>query len=85
MFSGGLYAHVRHPRYAGMFCAVLGAALLAGTPLLWIVLLIWWPFALIVIRLEEKELAARFGAGYESYRKRVPAFLPFRLRAAGKQ
>ena len=24
MFSGGLYAHVRHPRYAGMFCAVLG-------------------------------------------------------------
>src|SRR3984885_2717169 len=26
MFSGGLYAHVRHPRYAGMFCAVLGAA-----------------------------------------------------------
>jgi len=85
MFSGGLYARVRHPRYAGMFSAVLGAALLAGTPLLWIVLVVWWPFALIVIRLEEKELAARFGPGYEAYRKRVPAFLPFRLRAAGKQ
>ena len=27
MFSGGLYAHVRHPRYAGMFSAVFGAAL----------------------------------------------------------
>jgi protein-S-isoprenylcysteine O-methyltransferase Ste14 len=85
MFSGGLYAHVRHPRYAGMFCAVIGAALLAGTPLLWIVLLLWWPFALTVIRLEEKELAARFGPGYESYRKRVPAFLPFRTPAAGKR
>ena len=85
MFSGGLYAHVRHPRYAGMFCAVLGAALLAGTPLLWIVLVVWLPFALIVIRLEERELAARFGPAYEAYRKRVPAFLPFRLRAAGKQ
>ena len=85
MFSGGLYAHVRHPRYAGMFCAVLGAALLAGTHLLWIVLLLWFPFALLVIRLEEKELAARFGPGYESYRQRVPAFLPFRLRTAGKQ
>jgi len=81
MFSSGLYAHVRHPRYAGMFCAVLGAALLAGTRLLWIVLAVWLPFALIVIRLEEKELAARFGPGYEAYRKRVPAFLPFRLRA----
>src|ERR1700688_1257028 len=30
MFAGGLYARVRHPRYAGMFSAVLGAALLAG-------------------------------------------------------
>jgi protein-S-isoprenylcysteine O-methyltransferase Ste14 len=84
MFSGGLYAHVRHPRYAGMFSALLGAALLAGTPLLWIVLALWWPFALIVIRLEELELAARFGPTYEEYRKCVPAFLPFRLRAAGK-
>ena len=85
MFSGGLYAHVRHPRYAGMFSAVLGAALLAGTRLLWIVLVFWWPSALMVIRLEEKELATRFGPGYEAYRKRVPAFLPFRWRPAGKQ
>jgi len=85
MFSSGLYAHVRHPRYAGMFGAVLGAALLAGTPLLWVVLLIWCPFAFLAIRLEEKELAARFGPGYEAYRKRVPAFLPFRVRTASKQ
>ena len=85
MFSGGLYSRVRHPRYAGMFSAVIGAALLAGTRLLWIVLLVWWPFALFVIHLEEKELAARFGSTYQEYRKRVPAFLPFRLRAAGKQ
>jgi len=85
MFTSGLYSHVRHPRYAGMFAAVLGAALIAGTPLLWIVLVVWWPFALIVIRLEEKELAARFGPSYEAYRKRVPAFLPFRMRATGKQ
>jgi protein-S-isoprenylcysteine O-methyltransferase Ste14 len=85
MFSGGLYAHVRHPRYGGMFSAVLGAALLAGTPSLWIVLLAWLPFALVVIRLEEKELTVRFGPAYEAYRKRVPAFLPFRWRAAGRQ
>jgi protein-S-isoprenylcysteine O-methyltransferase Ste14 len=84
MFSGGLYSRVRHPRYAGMFSAVLGAAMLAGTPLLWIVLIVWCPFALIVIRLEEKELLARFGPDYEAYRQRVPAFLPFRLRAPGK-
>ena len=85
MFSGGLYARVRHPRYAGMFAALLGAALLAGSPLLWIVLAIWCPFALLVIRLEEMELAARFGPSYLEYRKRVPAFFPFRLRPAAKQ
>jgi len=85
MFSSGLYSRVRHPRYTGMFSAVLGAALLAGTPLLWVVLVIWYPFALVVIRLEEKELAARFGPRYEAYRERVPAFLPFRLRRASKQ
>src|ERR1700676_1770509 len=56
MFNGGLYAHVRHPRYAGMFSAVVGAALLAGTPSLWIVLVFWLPFALIVIRVEEKKV-----------------------------
>jgi protein-S-isoprenylcysteine O-methyltransferase Ste14 len=84
MFTGGLYAHVRHPRYTGMFCAVLGAALLAGTPRLWAVLAVWWVLALVVVRLEERELAARFGASYAAYRKRVPAFLPFQLGNSGQ-
>jgi protein-S-isoprenylcysteine O-methyltransferase Ste14 len=84
MFAGGLYAHVRHPRYTGMFSAVVGAALIAGTPRLWLVLAIWWVFALLVIRLEERELATRFGAGYAEYRARVPAFLPFHVLARGK-
>ena len=79
LFSGGLYAHVRHPRYTGMFCAVLGAALIAGTWYLGAVLAVWWIFALIVIRLEERELSARFGEAYVAYRRRVPAFLPIRF------
>jgi protein-S-isoprenylcysteine O-methyltransferase Ste14 len=79
IFTGGLYAHVRHPRYTGMFCAVVGAALLAGTLRLCVILAVWWILALIVIRLEERELAARFGPAYIEYRKRVPAFLPFRI------
>jgi len=84
MFTGGLYAHVRHPRYSGMFCAVVGAALLAGTLRLWAILAVWWMLALAVIRLEERELAARFGPAYAAYRKRVPPFLPFRLWKSSK-
>src|ERR1700737_4546675 len=80
IFIGGLYAHVRHPRYTGMFCAVVGAALIGGTLRLWAILAIWWVLALIVIRLEERELISRFGPAYIAYRARVPAFLPFRKR-----
>lgn len=76
-FAGGLYAHVRHPRYAGMFCAVLGSALLCGTDQLWTVVFLWFPFALVIIGLEERELMTRFGPSYVAYRKRVPAFFPF--------
>lgn len=81
MHTGGLYAHVRHPRYSGMFSAVVGAALLCGTRLLWAILAVWWVFALLAIHMEERELAARFGDAYIAYRKRVPAFLPFRLHS----
>lgn len=84
MFSGGLYAYVRHPRYVAMFAAVLGAALVAGSRLLWEILPVWLVFAVIVIRLEERELVSRFGSNYEEYRKRVPAFLPIRLHSSGK-
>jgi protein-S-isoprenylcysteine O-methyltransferase Ste14 len=84
MFFGGLYAHVRHPRYTGMFCAVAGAALIAGTPCLWVVLAVWSVFALVIIRLEERELTVRFGAAYTAYRKRVPAFLPLGHRGNAK-
>lgn len=79
MHTGGLYAYVRHPRYSGMFCAVIGAALLCGTRLLWAVLAVWSIFALLAIHMEERELTARFGASYLAYRQRVPAFLPTRI------
>ena len=84
MFTGGLYRYVRHPRYTGMFCAVLGSGLIVGTELLWIVLALWSVLALTAIRLEERELTARFGAPYIAYRQKVPAFLPLRFWAAGK-
>ncbi len=78
--TSGLYARIRHPRYTAMFCAVLGACLVAGTPLLWLVAAAWWLVQLGVIALEEREMAARFGAPYAEYRRRVPAFLPIRPR-----
>ena len=76
----GLYARVRHPRYAGMMLSVLGACLIAGTLRLWEVAAVWWVLVLAAVSLEERELRARFGAAYDAYSKRVPRFLPLRFR-----
>ncbi len=75
----GIYARVRHPRYAGSMMAVLGACLVAGTLALWVVAACWWLLLITSILLEERELRRRFGASYDAYCKRVPRFLPFRL------
>lgn len=78
--TSGLYARIRHPRYAAMFCAMLGACLVAGRPRLWLVAAVWWLVQLGVIALEEREMASRFGSAYAEYRRRVPSFFPFRRR-----
>lgn len=83
MNTTGLYAHVRHPRYAGLLASVLGVCLFAGTLLLWVVAAVWWVLLLIAICLEERELRRRFGAAYEEYARRVPRFLPFRVWPRG--
>ena len=62
-----------------MMLSVLGACLMAGTLLLWVVAAVWWVLVLAAITLEERELRARFGAAYEAYSRRVPRFLPFCL------
>jgi len=80
LHTQGLYARVRHPRYAGMMLAVLGACLLAGTLLMWVLSAAWLSLALLAILLEERELRARFGAAYDDYARRVPALFPVRLR-----
>lgn len=79
LVTAGIFSQIRHPRYAGMFCSVLGACLMAGTLLLWVVAIVWWLLALLFIFFEERELRARFGPAYDDYARRVPGFFPFRL------
>jgi protein-S-isoprenylcysteine O-methyltransferase Ste14 len=76
LLTGGVYAHVRHPRYLQMLVAVLGWALLANHAAGYLAVLLVVAALAVVIPLEEREPAARFGAEYESYRQRVPALFP---------
>ena len=77
--TDGYYALVRHPRYAAMMLSTLGACLIAAGPLLWGIAAGWACAVLLMIRMEERELRARFGEAYANYCRRVPALLP-RLR-----
>jgi protein-S-isoprenylcysteine O-methyltransferase Ste14 len=79
--SEGIYGRMRHPRYAGMIGAVVGAGLLSAGIALWVVLVIWTALVLAAVSLEGRELERRFGAPNLDYRRRAPRFMPNRFRA----
>lgn len=76
----GFFRWVRNPIYVAFLAAVLGETLLFGQ--FWLLLYgaIWWMlFAISVHWWEEPDLARRFGAEWDAYRRAVPAWWP-RLR-----
>ena len=77
---GGVYRYVRNPMYVAVLAAIVGQTLLLGR--LGLVLyagVVWAAVAAFVRFYEEPTLARRFGAGYDAYRRAVPAWWP-RLR-----
>ncbi len=73
----GLYRHVRNPMYAGLLAAILGQALLLGSPtLLGYALLVWLAVHLFVVLYEEPTLAGAFGEEYATFRAHVPRSIP---------
>lgn len=72
----GPYARMRHPQYVG-FVLILTGFLVQWPTILTLAMypvLIW--MYLRLARTEEQEARARFGAEYDAWAKRVPAFLP---------
>lgn len=84
----GLYRYVRNPLVEGVFCILLGEALLLGS----FPLLLWFLFFVSVNLaytplIEEPELLNRFGESFGSYRENVPRWLPRRTpwKSLGEQ
>ena len=76
LVTEGVYSYLRHPQYAGLFLVTVG--FLIQWPSL--TTLILWPILMFsYYRLalkEEKEMEKIFGAEYQEYKKKVPAFIP---------
>jgi protein-S-isoprenylcysteine O-methyltransferase Ste14 len=76
LITTGIRARVRHPIYLGHLCEI--AAWCIGTGL--VALYALAAFAVIsgaiMIRMEDRELEARFGDAFRAYRQRVPGVVP---------
>jgi len=76
LIESGPFAAVRHPRYFMILVGTVGWCLAANYAGAYLMALAFTAALLMIIRLEERELVARFGAAYEAYRTRVPALFP---------
>lgn len=76
--SSGPFRILRHPLYTGLFFIVLGFSFYLQSLLgLLLVFLLFLPFLLRRIRLEEEMLKQGFGSKYESWLKSRYRLLPF--------
>jgi protein-S-isoprenylcysteine O-methyltransferase Ste14 len=82
LVTNGPYHFVRHPFYDSAAVLVLASALMAAN---WFILLTGtFVFVLLAVRtsVEERNLLARFGESYRSYRDATGRFLPRMFRNA---
>lgn len=73
----GLHRYMRHPLYTGLFAVLWGQAQTEFA----LATAVWGSvYLLIGTYFEERRLIALYGDAYSSYRRRVPAFIPWRGR-----
>lgn len=76
LLDRGPYAVVRHPRYVEVVLVTFGYAAIANWTGPWIIAVLMIPTLHLVVLLEERELAGRFGDTYRAYATRVPRYIP---------
>lgn len=76
LVTDGVYSHVRHPQYLGLFLITIGMLIQWPT----LITLLMWPILMYAYyRLalkEEHEIEEKFGDLYREYKRKVPAFIP---------
>jgi protein-S-isoprenylcysteine O-methyltransferase Ste14 len=79
LVTSGPFAIVRHPMYAGLITAAIGALLIYFT---WTTayFAIFAPFLILRAWREERVLAEEFGGQWDEYCERVPMLFPGRRK-----
>jgi len=76
LVTTGIRGRVRHPIYLGHLCEVLGWCVGTGLVALFALTGFAMVTGAVMIRIEDRELEARFGEAYREYRRVVPAVIP---------
>ena len=76
LLTEGPYALVRHPRYVEVALWTFAYACFSNYVGAYVLAVLTLPLLHVVVLLEERELAARFGAAWAEYRARVPRYVP---------
>jgi protein-S-isoprenylcysteine O-methyltransferase Ste14 len=72
----GIRARVRHPVYLAHLCEMLAWSIGTGQVVCYGLTFFAMVTGAVMIRMEDRELEARFGEEYRRYKARVPAVLP---------
>ncbi|HTA23009.1 MAG TPA: isoprenylcysteine carboxylmethyltransferase family protein [Terriglobales bacterium] len=72
----GIRARVRHPVYLAHLCEMLAWSIGTGLLVCYGLTVFAMVTGAVMIRMEDRELEARFGEEYRRYRARVPAVVP---------
>lgn len=78
LLVSGPFRLCRNPMGFGAITAYLGLAILSGSPVSILIVVLFTGFFIAYVKgFEEKELEARFGQSYRDYRASTPFIIPF--------
>jgi protein-S-isoprenylcysteine O-methyltransferase Ste14 len=76
LVTTGLHGKVRHPLYLAHLLNMIGWSVGSGTVATFTLTVVALLTGGLMIRMEERELAQRFGPAYREYQRHVPAVFP---------
>jgi protein-S-isoprenylcysteine O-methyltransferase Ste14 len=76
LVTTGIRSRVRHPIYLGHLCEVAGWCIGTGLVALYVLAAFAMITGAVMIRMEDRELEARFGEAFRAYRRKVPGVVP---------
>jgi protein-S-isoprenylcysteine O-methyltransferase Ste14 len=76
LITTGIRSRVRHPIYLGHLCEIVGWCIGTGLVALYVLAAFAVITGAVMVRMEDRELVARFGEAFRAYRQRVPAVVP---------